>query len=153
MSSTTVPSLLRPALGLVGWTFVQELWMYATRLPAMSKYDVKPDPNTIKEDMNKKMPPHIQWIAENYNHLHEAPTRFYMVCAALAIAQVTSPSRLMSSEPFKLETQLAYTYLGLRIVHSLIQSTTNTIMVRFSCFAASETVMLALFYKAVRLIF
>lgn len=68
-STTTVPSLLRPALGLVGWTFVQELWMYSTRLPAMSKYDVKPDPNTIKEDMSKKMPPQIQWIGKNKDHI------------------------------------------------------------------------------------
>jgi len=61
---STVPTLLRPAIGLVGWTFVQEGWMYATRLPAMSKYNVNPDPNTIKEDMAKKMPPHINWIGK-----------------------------------------------------------------------------------------
>lgn len=91
--------------------------------------------------------------AENYNHLHEAPTRFYMVCVALAIAQATSPSRLLSTNNLDLETKLAWTYVGLRIVHSLIQSTTNTIMVRFGCFFASETVMAGLFYKAVQLVF
>ena len=30
--------LIRPVAALAGWTFVMELWMYATRIPAMSKY-------------------------------------------------------------------------------------------------------------------
>jgi len=76
-----------------------------------------------------------------------------MICVALAIAQGGSLSKIMSTNNFELETQLAYTYVGLRVVHSLIQSTTNTIMVRFGCFAASEGVMLALLYRAVRLVF
>jgi len=72
--STTVPGLLRPALGLVGWTFVMEGWMYATRLPAMKKYNVSSDPNTIKEDMDKKIPAHIKWIGESIQSLSTNPS-------------------------------------------------------------------------------
>jgi len=64
MASITVPGLLRPALGLVGWTFVMEAWMYATRLPAMSKYNVNASPDTVKDDMDKKIPGHIKWKGE-----------------------------------------------------------------------------------------
>jgi len=97
----------------------------------------------------------VKTKAENFNHLHESPTRFYMVCVALAIAQATSPGKLLSSpnSAFDLETKLAWTYVGLRVVHSLIQATTNTVMLRFGTFFASETVMLGLFYKAVQLVF
>ena len=78
-----------------------------------------------------------------------------MVCVALAIAQATSPGKLLSSPntAFDLETKLAWTYVGLRVVHSLIHATTNTVMVRFGCFMASETVLLGLLYKAVQLVF
>lgn len=64
--STTVPSILRPGLALVGWTFVMEGWMYATRLPAMSKYNVSNDPNVIKEDLDKKIPGPIKWKGKSF---------------------------------------------------------------------------------------
>lgn len=41
--------LLGPVLGLVSWTFVMEAWMYALRLPALGKYNVKTDPDMTKE--------------------------------------------------------------------------------------------------------
>lgn len=46
--------LLKPVAALAGWTFVMEAWMYATRLPAMSKYGVEPNPDTISEDSELK---------------------------------------------------------------------------------------------------
>lgn len=85
--------------------------------------------------------------ADNYDHLHEAPTRFYTICVALALAHSSSTSTL------DLETNLAWAYVGLRIAHSIVQATTNVIMVRFSLFILSETVMLGLLYKAVQAIF
>lgn len=42
--------LLRPVAALAGWTFVMEAWMYATRLPAMSKYGVEPNGETVTDD-------------------------------------------------------------------------------------------------------
>jgi len=45
------------------------------------------------------------------------------------------------------EAKLAWGYVGLRIVHSLVQATSNPIMVRFSLFAASELTMLGLLLK------
>lgn len=52
--------LVKPVAALAGWTFVMEAWMYATRLPAMSKYEVSTDPDKCKEDMNTKIPVHIR---------------------------------------------------------------------------------------------
>ena len=37
------------------------------------------------KDLDGKLPEKIQWIAHNYNHLHEAPTVFYAVALALAL--------------------------------------------------------------------
>ena len=62
-----------------------ESCQYATRLPAMSKYNVSTQPDKVKEDLNVKLPPSIRWKADNYNHLHEQPTVFYAVALSLAI--------------------------------------------------------------------
>ncbi|RMY73533.1 hypothetical protein D0863_03802 [Hortaea werneckii] len=135
---TTQP-LLGPVVGLVSWHFVMEAWMYALRIPAMSKYKVDVSPDKIKDDMANKVPASVHWPAENYNHLMEQPTQFYAI--ALAMNQMG----LKDSTSVK----LAWTYVGLRIVHSLVQSTNNKIMVRFQLFAASSLVLLGLTAKGV----
>jgi hypothetical protein len=61
-----VQSLLKPVFALVGWTFAMEGWMYATRLPAMTKYNVKTDPNFSKEKLNNQIPPHIRWKGAHF---------------------------------------------------------------------------------------
>ncbi|KAI7235756.1 hypothetical protein D0869_05496 [Hortaea werneckii] len=131
--------LLGPVVGLVSWHFVMEAWMYALRIPAMSKYKVDVSPDKIKDDMANKVPASVHWPAENYNHLMEQPTQFYAI--ALAMNQMG----LRDSTSVK----LAWTYVGLRIVHSLVQSTNNKIMVRFQLFAASSLVLLGLTAKGV----
>lgn len=46
--------------------------MYATRIPAISKYNVNTDaPDKIADEFKTKVPPSIRWKADNYNHLHE----------------------------------------------------------------------------------
>jgi hypothetical protein len=45
---------------------------------------------------------------------------------------------------------LAWVYVGLRVVHSLIQTTFNKIEVRFSVFALSSLVLIALTINAAR---
>lgn len=58
---------------------------YATRLPAISKYNVSTSPDLVSHDMATKIPPQIRWKADNYNHLHEQPTVFYAVALGLAV--------------------------------------------------------------------
>lgn len=114
--------------------------MYALRIPALSKYQVDTRPEKIKEDFAKKIPAHINYPAENYNHLMEQPTQFYAI--ALAMNQMGVRDGI--------SVKLAWTYVGLRILHSLVQSTKNPIMVRFQIFAASSLALLGLTAQGVR---
>merc|ERR1712072_982404 len=142
MPASTLPTtqpLLGPVVGPCLAAFRLEAWMYALRIPAMSKYKVDVSPDKIKDDMTNKVPASVHWPAENYNHLMEQPTQFYAI--ALAMNQMG----LRDSTSVK----LAWTYVGLRIVHSLVQSTNNKIMVRFQLFAASSLVLLGLTAKGV----
>ncbi|KAK4546290.1 hypothetical protein LTR36_001967 [Oleoguttula mirabilis] len=137
---TTIPSqpLLTPVIALVVWTFVMEAWMYALRLPALSKYHIDTSPAMTTASMNAKIPRHLQWPADNYNHLHEQPTLFYAV--ALALNQLGVDDGVTVG--------LAWMYVGLRVVHSVVQASRNPIMVRFQVFAASSFVLLGLTVKA-----
>jgi len=97
-----------------------EAWMYAYRIPALSKYKVDTSPEMTTETMNKNIPRNLQWAADNYNHLFEQPTVFYAICLAL--------DRLGLED--NVTVRLAWTYLGLRVVHSVVQATRNPIMIR-----------------------
>nr|WP_082126488.1 MAPEG family protein [Aurantiacibacter marinus] len=144
-------ALLQPLVVLAGWTMVMWLWMYAARLPAMSKANI--DPDSLARDpamsLDRVLPPDVQWKAHNFNHLHEAPTVFYAVMLGLAL--LYSSGELTAG--LNIATWLAWAYAGLRIVHSLVQATINKVAVRFVLFCLSQTALSALILIAVLIAF
>ncbi|KAF1990430.1 hypothetical protein K402DRAFT_401265 [Aulographum hederae CBS 113979] len=145
--------LLRPALTLISWTFIMEAWMYATRIPAVNKYKPPIRPAMTKEEMNAVLPPQVRWKADNYNHLHEQPTIFYAVIGALAIAEVVKGGAVAGGVLKELDLGLAWGYVGIRVVHSLVHAMANPIMMRFGIFASSSFVLLGLTGRALAAVF
>jgi len=137
--------ILQPAVALMVWTMVMWAWMYATRLPAMQKAKVDPDSLARDPDasLDRMLPREVQWKAHNYNHLHEAPTLFYAVAIILAYAGHGEGSNVT----------LAWAYVGLRVVHSIVQATVNRVAVRFVLFALSSLVLAALIVQAAVVVF
>ena len=125
------------------WTFVMEGWMYAKRLPALSEYKVSTDPSFTASRMEKMLPPHIQWAAQNFNHLHEQPTYFISTILSLTYLGINDSATVKA----------AWAYVGIRIVHSLVHDLTNRIMVRFSLFSASSVVLLGLTARTAAVVF
>ncbi len=132
--------ILQPVVALLAWTMVMWVWMYATRIPAMNKagIDTKNLVGGEASSLRAKLPESIGWKADNYNHLHEAPTLFYAVAIVLAI--------IGQGDGFN--TTLAWAYVGLRVAHSIVQATFNRVLVRFALFALSSLVLMALIVKA-----
>ena len=132
--------ILKPAVLLMAWTMVMWAWMYATRIPAMRVGNVDPDSlaNDPEARLDKLLPPQVQWKAHNYNHLHEAPTVFYAIAIVLAIV----------GQGDGLNAALGWAYVGLRVIHSLVQATVNKVMLRFWIFVASSVVLIALIVHA-----
>lgn len=130
--------ILQPIVVLAAWTMVMWLWMYVTRIPAMSKAGIKPDDARRAKALDDALPDSVQWKAHNYNHLHEQPTVFYAVALVLAIAGWGEGMNAL----------LAWIYVGLRIIHSIVQVTANVVMVRFVLFALSSLVLIALVFHA-----
>mgnify|MGYP002382013156 CR=1 FL=1 len=101
------------------------------------------DPAMTTADLNAHLPASVRWKADNYNHLMEQPTLFYAVALTLALLD----------QGHGLNTAIAWGYVGLRVVHSLVQALTNVIMVRFLVFMASSVALLALVLHAALAVF
>ena len=139
--------ILQPVIALAIWTMIMWAWMYATRIPAMSKSPDIDSPaklvGTTGSDLRSKLPEKVNWKADNYNHLHEQPTLFYAVAIVLAIVGAGDGMNAF----------LAWIYVGLRIAHSLVQATANRVVVRFVLFALSSIVLIVLIYDAAMIVF
>jgi hypothetical protein len=128
--------MIGPVLALVGWTFVMWFWMYATRIPAIqaARIDMAELSRTGKK---LELPAEVARVADNYNHLHEQPTVFYATALAAQIAGAADP----------VNVGLAWTYVGLRVVHSFVQATRNVIPIRFAVFSLGSLVLMALLVR------
>ena len=125
--------ILTPVLALIVWTFVLWFWMYATRIPALRAAGLDPARIKRKEDI-EALPVSVKQIADNYNHLHEQPTVFYALAFYSFLAGVADP----------LNVALAWIYVGLLVIHSVVQSTLNFVPVRFSLFALASLVLMVM---------
>lgn len=135
--------MLAPAIALVLWTAVIWAWMYATRIPAIVRARMKLDPMAPRGEQMATLPARVRWKADNYNHLLEQPTIFYPVVLVLAVLGDASTASVA----------LAWSYVGLRMVHSLQQALVNAIRVRFALFAVSSLVLFALAIRAALRVF
>lgn len=130
--------MIAPVLALIGWTFVMWVWMYATRIPAMQKAQVDMAELT-RTGKKLELPAAVSRVADNYNHLHEQPTIFYALALTAQAAGATDATNI----------GLAWGYVTLRVIHSLVQATVNIIPLRFSIFTLGTFVLLALLIRTV----
>ncbi|MEN3975928.1 MAPEG family protein [Emcibacter sp. SYSU 3D8] len=131
-------SLLAPMMTLVLWTFVMWIWLYATRIPAIRRLRVSLAADQSKEAFNAQLPPQVRWKADNYNHLLEQPVLFYAVVLALCLVGQWGDVNVL----------LAWIYVALRVIHSIVQATVNIILLRFWIFTISTIVLLVLAIRA-----
>jgi hypothetical protein len=132
--------ILGPVVALVGWSMLIWLWMYVTRIPAMRRMRMQLDPNAPRGEQMSQLPASVRWKADNYNHLMEQPTLFYAICLTLALLGMGDGSNLL----------LAWAYVGLRVVHSLVQALGNRIEVRFALFMLGSLALIGLTVNAAR---
>jgi hypothetical protein len=136
--------ILHPVVALAAWTMVIWIWMYVTRIPAMSRAKIDAAKmvgstgRSLRDELVAAGEVKTSWVADNYNHLHEAPTVFYVVAIVLA----------MIGQGDGLNAMIAWGYVGLRVAHSLVQILSNRVVVRFLLFALSSLALMALVLHA-----
>lgn len=129
---------LTPVLALIIWTFVMWALMYKRRIPAMQAISKDPQDFVTDPKFGEKLPASARWAADNYNHLHEQPVLFYALMFYLQL----------SGQSDSLAMSLAWAYVIIRVVHSVVQVTSNKVMVRFSLFVISTLVLIIMALRA-----
>jgi hypothetical protein len=133
-------AILGPVVALAIWTMIVWIWMYATRIPAMNRAGIDgvnmvgSTGGGLRTDLTAKGEVKASWVADNYNHLHEAPTVFYAISIVLAII----------GQGDGLNATIAWAYVGLRVAHSLVQILINRVVVRFLLFILSTLALMML---------
>ena len=137
------PSILGPVAVLILWSLVVLTWVALTRFPAFARagIDLRHAPRGARYvDVERGGGVKVNWVSHNYTHLMEQPTLFYAAVAILALA----------GEGAGINTNFAWAYVSLRIVHSLWQGLVNTIPIRISLFTLSTLCLWVLAINAVR---
>jgi hypothetical protein len=129
--------ILAPVVALVAWTLIVMLWMLVTRGAEFRRLGIKP--TTIPDgsrgvDLDGRADPHAQWKSHNYNHLMEQPTIFYAIALTLALMDFGGG----------INYWLAWGYVGLRILHSLVQCTVNVVRYRLALFGLASLCLIGL---------
>ncbi len=135
--------ILAPLVALVLWSFVMWAWLYASRIPALTKNRIVFDPHRPAAEFHAQLPARVRWKADNYNNLMEQPTLFYAVTLTLALL----------GEGAGLNTGLAWLYVGLRIAHSFVQAIINVVVLRFAIFMAASFVLVVMSIRAALIVF
>ncbi|MGY9025279.1 MAG: MAPEG family protein [Candidatus Pelagibacterales bacterium] len=122
-------SILLPVLTLAFWTFIIAMIMAPARFYFLRMKHPQTAAHT--KDLKGLLPPWTERVADNYNHLFEQPVVFYVT--ALSIAIINSIEPLM--------VQLAWAYVIIRLLHSIVQITFNFVPLRFILFVTSWLIL------------
>ncbi len=125
-------AILYPIFALAWWTSCVLLLIPIARIRAGRRREIVVD--DFKYGESSAVPPHVSIPNRNYMNLLELPVLFYVAGVLLLVSPCTSLTSIY----------LAWLYVGLRIVHSVIHLTYNKVLHRLAAFAASNAVLVAL---------
>jgi hypothetical protein len=106
------------AMGLL--TLIMGGWMSIARDIGMRRAGLKLQEAAHTRELAVRLPSWARRVSDNYNHLLEAPTIFYATALAIVVGGLADTTY----------SACAWAFLGLRVLHSLVQATFNRVAVR-----------------------
>jgi len=128
--------LLLPLLALVLLTFVVWVYMYVTRLSEIRRKSIDPQALDTRAHGQALLTDSPEPL-DNLKNLFELPILFY-VAIMLALVLMIQDQALV---------QLAWGYVALRCLHSLVHCTYNRVMHRFTAYVASCLVLMLIWAR------
>lgn len=125
-------SIFQPMGALVALTFVVLGFVPLRRFRAAFSGKVQRDDFKFGESLN--VPGDVAIPNRNLMNLLELPILFYVLCLSLFV----------SGRVVELQLYLAWAYVALRALHSVVHLTFNHVMVRLIFFALSNFVLMAM---------
>ena len=132
--------ILKPAFALAGLTFLVWLRLYWVRIAQMRRDRI--DAQRVASSAQSAALLTDTRAADNFRKMFELPVLFYAAVCIAAIMHVVTPVSL----------GLAWAFVALRMLHSLVHCSYNRVMHRFGIYITGALVLFALWaYLAVQL--
>ncbi len=128
-------SIFWPVVAMAALSFVVMLMTLRERVGQLRRERIHPQSVSTSAQMAARLAD--SRCADNLRNLFELPVLFY---AAVLVAFVTAQGSA-------LVTGLAWTYVALRVAHSVIHCSYNKVMHRFVAFLASALVLFVLWAR------
>ncbi len=125
-------AILYPVFALALWTTLVLLLIPITRFRAGSRREIVP--NDFKYGESSSVPAYVRIPNRNYMNLLELPVLFYTVCLLIFVTDTAS----------QLTVYIAWSYVALRVIHSIIHLSYNHVIHRLIAFATSNFVLVSL---------
>lgn len=135
MSAETSATMLAPLVAMVAVTFVVWLRMYQLRLGEMRRERIHPQRVALSGPKRDLL--HDTRASDNFANLFELPVLFY--AGVLAAALVDAQDGVLLA--------LAWAFVALRAVHSLIQCSYNRVMHRFTIYVLGGIALFAFWIR------
>jgi hypothetical protein len=128
--------ILRPAAAMAGLTALVWVWMYVTRFREMWQKKIGAQELAIREVARAKLAA-VAGPADDFLNLFELPVLFYAATIILYATHLADATDLW----------LAWAFVALRSVHSLIHCTYNRVTHRFTAYLWSTLALWALWLR------
>jgi hypothetical protein len=128
--------MLLPLLAQVFLTFAVWGWLYVTRIREMKLKRINPQTLNVRTRAQELLTDSAG-PANNFMNLLEMPVLFYLAVVVSLLLLVQDSVLVI----------LSWTYVFMRIAHSLIQCTYNRVMHRFLVYFASCLVLLLIWLR------
>ena len=129
--------LIQPILALLSLTLVVAFIMMWTRVKKMKELKVRPRQAEDASALKSLLPREVMRISDNYNHLLEQPIVFYVLCILIIVLEKVDDAYLY----------LAWSYVVLRLFHSITHICFANVMTRFFLFLMSWLILGAILMK------
>jgi len=131
-------AILYPVFALAAWTFLVLLLIPFHRVRAGLRREIRTEDFRYGESAT--VPGYVSIPNRNYMNLLELPILFYVVCILFFVSGGTPA----------LAINVAWIYVALRVIHSIIHLSYNNVMHRLTAFASSNVVLILLWFIAAR---
>ena len=130
------PAVLYPMFALAAWTLIVLLLIPIVRVRSARRREIVVD--DFKYGESATVPPAVSLPNRNYMNLLELPMLFYVICIVLYVTAGASTTTIA----------LAWAFVALRIVHSLVHLTYNGVVHRLAAFTAANVALAVLWVTA-----
>jgi len=129
--------ILQPVIGMMLLTAAVWVVLFFKRIPAMQESRLPTQTWTTPDKTVELLPEAVNNPANNFKNLFELPVVFYALCLVLFVTNSVDAIHVAA----------AWTFVGFRVLHSVIHCTVNIVMARFLCYLVAS---LALWFMLAR---